>query len=101
MSKDRTKKKGKSRPKRTLKARIISFGLIMVCLYFAYSIISLQIEIYKERQTLEEIERQIEAQRLENDDILHLLGDGEEEYMERVAREKGWADPGDDIYKTL
>ena len=64
-------------------------------------ILSLQIEIYKERQTYEELQRQINEQQLENDEIMRLLGDDEEEYMERVAREKGYADPGEDVYETL
>jgi hypothetical protein len=102
LSKGRTKKRGKSRPKRTLKARLISFGLVMVCLYFAYMILSLQIEIYKARQIDEELHRQINEQQLENDEIMRLLGHDEEEYMERVAREKGYADPDDeDVYETL
>jgi cell division protein FtsB len=59
-----------------------------LCLYFLYSIISIQIDIYKQKQTLEEFQRQVYEQKLKNDELERQLGDGEADMIERIAREK-------------
>lgn len=72
----------------------------MLCVYFAYSIVSIQIEIHKEQQRLELLQAEIEAQRLENDEMSRILANGgEKEYIERIAREKlGYAAPGERVF---
>jgi cell division protein DivIC len=73
----------------------------MLCVYLAYSIVDLQIERYKRRQAIEETKRQISELQMESDDIKHILSGGEEDYIERVAREKlGYAAPGDRVFEA-
>ncbi len=69
-------------------------------MYFAYSIVSTQIDVYKEKQTLLALEQQIYEQQMENDELERLLQDGgEAEYIERIAREKlGYAAPDERVF---
>jgi len=94
------KNQKKSPSRRTLRIKLVNFVLIMLCIYFAYSILSTQIQVYKERKALEEVNRQIEEAQLENDEMMRILSGGQEQYIERIAREKlGYAEPGEIVVK--
>ncbi len=98
-------KKTKQAPqkKRSRKTRIFTVVTIVACLSFVTSIISSQIEIVKEKQILDELNSQIEVAQLENNELERLSQDGkQDEYLERVAREKlGYADPNEQVFVDL
>ncbi len=73
---------------------------MLLCLYFVYSIISIQIDVYKEKVRFAELERQIAALKLENDELMRQsTNGGEKEYLERVAREKlEYASPDERVF---
>jgi len=98
MPRSKTKKKSRSKP--TIRARLISCVFLFLFLYFTYTIIHTQILIYREKEALEDINNQIEQQELLGDDLRrHLVNGGDEEYIERVAREKlGYAAPGEQVF---
>ena len=79
------------------------FVCTLICIYFVFSIVSIQIEIYKEKQKLEEIVEQINAAQLENDELARVvLGGGEAEYIERIAREKlGYAAADERVFEDI
>ncbi len=74
-----------------------------LCAYLVVSIIGIQIDIYKEKQKLAAIVAQINAAQLENDELARVvLGDGEADYIERIAREKlGYAAPEERVFEDL
>lgn len=75
------------------------FGLLFILLSFVYSIINTQIDIYKEKQRVAEIEaRKVQLEK-ERDELLRILSDGGEQYMERAAREKGYINPNERVFE--
>ncbi|NLC78631.1 MAG: septum formation initiator family protein [Ruminococcaceae bacterium] len=64
------------------------------------SIISVQIDNYKQRKQLMAIDQKIEEQMLENDELLRIVGNSDEsDYIEQIAREKlGYAAPGERVF---
>ncbi len=96
-----SKKENRSAP--TRRRRIIACIAMLVLLYFVYSIVSIQIEIYKERRTLETIVQRINETQLENDELARVAeGEGEDEYIERIAREKlGYAAADERVFEDV
>ena len=77
--------------------------LIVVCLYFVYNIIVIRVNLSREQQQLELLDRQIYEQRLLNEELERIVyNDGEKEYIERIAREKlGYAAIDERIFVDL
>lgn len=64
-----------------------------------YSIVSIQIDIYKQRQVLGALQQQIEQQRIQSEELQRDLANGGEDYIERVARERlGFAAPDERVF---
>ena len=81
------------REKALLKAararRLLCLVLAAFCLYFVYNIISIRVNLSREKQSLEILNRQIFEQRLLNEELERIVySDGEYDYIERIAREK-------------
>jgi len=81
------------REKALLKAarvrRLLCFVLAAICLYFVYNIIVIRVNLSREKQSLEIIEKQIFEQRILNEELERIVySDGEFDYVERIAREK-------------
>ena len=94
------KNRKKSPSKHILRTKLINFVLIMLCIYFAYSMLSTQIQVYREKRALEQLNQQIKAAQLENDDLNSALSGGEDKLKERYAREKlGYGDPEERVVK--
>lgn len=74
--------------------------LIALVMYFVYTIISIQIQIYNQKRALVVLQERIYQQQLENDELRRKLSEeGEEEYIERIAREKlGYAAPDERVF---
>ena len=70
--------------------RIIFFILLFACVTMITSILSTQLNIYRQERTLYSLQSQIEAQRLENDDLSRIVNNDvvSDDYIERIAREK-------------
>lgn len=73
-------------------------ALVFAC-YFAFVILGLQIEISQRKARLDELEQKIEQQFIENAELKRILANGtDEEYVERIAREKlGFAYPDERV----
>ena len=69
--------------------KLLCLVLAAICLYFVYNIIVIRVNLSKEKQSLDIIEKQIYEQRLLNEELERIVySDGENDYVERIAREK-------------
>ncbi|MEG2677783.1 MAG: septum formation initiator family protein [Oscillospiraceae bacterium] len=92
--------KKKSRLKR--RRKLVSCAAFFVCVYLVISIVSVQISIYKEKQTLAALQQKIEQRQMENDELNRVVSDGEGQYIERIAREKlGYAAVDERVFVDL
>ncbi len=94
--KERKKKKG-------ISALAIRIGSVCLCVYLCVSFIFVQVDIVSKRQQLENLSRQVSAQRATNTELRRVLDAGDEAaYMERIARDKlGYVRPGEHIYVDM
>ncbi|MEA4912242.1 MAG: septum formation initiator family protein [Oscillospiraceae bacterium] len=82
-------RKNEKNQSRFIRRRKLLFCVVfVVCAYFVYAIVHTQIEIYKQKQQLEAVEQSIEQQQLENDELSRIADGDEQDYIERIAREK-------------
>lgn len=82
-----------------MKAKLATFGLILILLSFSYSIINNQININKLKKRVAEIEERKAQLERERDELLRILSDEDGQYMERAAREKGYVDPEERVFQ--
>lgn len=69
--------------------RLLCLVLVAFCFYFVYNIIAIRVNLSREQQSLEVINRQIFEQRIMNEELERIVySDGEHDYIERIAREK-------------
>ena len=96
-------RKEKKLSKQLRRRRMICLVLMALSLYFMYTIIVIRVNISREQQQLEILERRIYDQRLANDELERIVySDGEKEYVERIAREKlGYAAIDERIFVDL
>ena len=72
--------------KRRYRSILLRVALLSFVLYSAVKIIGLQIEIYQKRETVREIEQQIEQQQLRNAALQDMLDEGmSEEMVKKIA----------------
>lgn len=97
------KNRQKSQSRHMRRRKLTLLVCFAVCAYFVVSIVSVQIEIYKEKQKLAEIQNQINETQLENDELSRIVyGAGEAEYIERIAREKlGYAAADERVFEDV
>ena len=83
--------------------QLVLFAIAMLCVYFFFSIVNTQLQIYKEKKTLQELIDRINETQLENDELSRVVyGDDDEAYIERVAREKlGYAEVGERVFEDV
>lgn len=81
----------------------LSLGLILVAGYFVISFVQAQIQIKDREKKAAEVSAQYEQQLAENERLQGVVDGGDEdEYMERVAREKlGYVMPDEKVYYNI
>lgn len=86
-----------------LGALMLGAGLVLLCAYLVFSLVSVQMDIVTQRQQLDNITAQVEAQQAKNQELRRTLdADDEASYMERVARDKlGYAKPSERVYVDM
>ena len=82
------------------KFNISSVVFLLAVVYLAINLVSAQFELMTKKQELATINAQKERLQLEVADTQSLLEeDRDEEYIERIARERlGYANPGEKVY---
>ena len=78
-------------------------GLLVFSIYFALTIVSLQLKIREKESEMAELDKSIEAQKLENSQIQDVL-DSEDstDYIAQIAREKlGYISPGQRVFVDI
>ena len=88
---------GARKKKRSLFLRVLTLGVLV---YVAVSFIQLQVELNQKRGELAMLEKQVEDQLLENQELRSLLDMRQDEkYIERVARDRlDYAYPDEKVY---
>lgn len=85
--------------RKLLRRRLVTLVASVFCVYFLVTIITTQIKIHNEKLRLSELEQQIDAQQLENDELARIISGDENVYIERLAREKlGYAAIDERVY---
>lgn len=79
---------------------ILAFALVA---YLAITLISTQFDLVNKRQQLEILQQQKARVQLEVNDVQYILDyESEEEYVERIARQRlGYANPDEKVYKDI
>ena len=91
MATSREKRQQRERSKRQRRRNILLLVMGLLCAYFLYSVISVQVQIRKQKEIVAQLDNTIAQQRLENDELARVLTNGgEADYIERIAREKGY-----------
>jgi len=88
-----TSREAGKREKSLIKAarirKLLCFVLAAFCIYFVYNIIVIRVNLSREQQALEIINKRIFEQRILNEELERIVySDGEFDYVERIAREK-------------
>lgn len=70
--------------------QIMFLILLFLCVTMITSILSTQLNIFRQERALYSLQSQIETQRLENDDLSRIVNNDvvSDDYVERIAREK-------------
>ncbi|MBS4785246.1 MAG: cell division protein FtsL [Clostridiales bacterium] len=78
---------------------LFRLSTLLFTLYVVFSLVQIQGEIQESRELLAQLEQQNEEQRIANKELERILSDGtQEEYIERIAREKlGFAYPEEQV----
>ena len=85
------------------------FSYIMVVLFlsvaviFVVSLVAISKEIKEKKAEVAQLESKCEAQEAENNELQSMVDSGnEDEYLEKVAREKyGYINKGDRVYQDI
>ncbi len=93
----------KKAPKKQKFSFILSIGLLLVAGYFVISLINVQMDIKDRKEKAAELEAQYQQQLAENERLQAVVDGGDEdEYIERVAREKlGYVMPDEKVYYNI
>lgn len=86
---------------RTRKVSVAAkLALLLVSVWAAFTIVSLQLKIMAKEKEMSELQQQIDAQELENRQIQDVLNSGDDaEYIARIARDKlGYITPGQKVF---
>ena len=89
--------------RRTRKNRLIRLAVVLVASYFLVTLVQLQLDIYKQRRVLEQLNTQCLDQKSANDDVERYLSlHDDTELIEKIARDKyGYAYPEERIYVDI
>ena len=88
--------------KRKKKSLLPRVAVLMFALYLLGSIVSSQLVLTEIRSELAQAKKQHQELELTNRELDRMLkSDSDEDYARRVARENGWAYPGEQIYKFI
>lgn len=85
------------------------FSFIMIVLFlsvaviFVVSLVAINKEIKEQKAEVAQLESKCEAQEAENNELQSMVDSGnEDEYLEKVAREKyGYINQGDRVYQDI
>ena len=79
---------------------VLKLFLVVLSLYVFYKVADIKVEMADKQRQLDDLERQVEEQQKENAQLEHILSaETNEEYMEKIAREKlGFAFVGERIF---
>ena len=101
MARKRSMEEMASRSK-AFRRSIILWAMTFLCIYLAITVISVQLRVREQQAQLDAIIEQIEIAKQENDELARVLAGDQDEYIERIAREKlGYAAVGERVFEDI
>ena len=86
---------------RIFRGFITKLVLIVFVGYVAVSFVQISVQINDKKGQLAALEQKIAAQEAKNAEYKELLENGiDEDYIAKIARENGYADPNEKVYKN-
>lgn len=93
---------GRKWERRKRRRELILLVLMFLFVYLLIVSVSLRLRLREQKKELVVINEQIEEARIENDELTRIMQGTEDEYIERIAREKlGYAAVGDRVYEDI
>ncbi len=87
---------------KAFRRRMILAVLAVMCVYLSFNVILVRWRLHKQQEQLEAVIEAIEVAKEENDELVRVLNGGEEEVIERIAREKlGYAAVGERVFEDI
>ncbi len=87
---------------KVFRRRMILAVLAVMCVYLSFNVILVRWRLHKQQEQLEAVIEAIEVAKEENDELVRVLNGGEEEVIERIAREKlGYAAVGERVFEDI
>lgn len=95
------KKDQKSRKKGTFRGFIIKVAFCVFVVYVAVSFVQIQIQINEKKEQLTLLYQKIAEQEQTNAELEEMLQNGiDDDYIAKIAREHGYAIPGERVYES-
>lgn len=80
--------------------RVIQLGVVCIAVFFAVSLIHLQLQIRDREERLDAIRSQISEQQAANDALRDQVENGvSDDYIASIAREHGYVMPNERVFK--
>lgn len=87
---------------KAFRRRLILAVLAVMCVYLSFNVVLVRWRLHKQQEQLQAVIEAIEVAREENDELVRVLNGGEEEVIERIAREKlGYAAIGERVFEDI
>lgn len=89
--------------KKRKRSIILSFCIIVLCAFFAISLISITKRINETKAEIRDVQAQYAEQVKENEKLGKVVDSGDkDEYVEEIARDKlGYVKPGEHVYYNV
>ncbi len=85
--------------KKTKRSILVTILVLAVICYFAATLISLKVKVSEREKHNAELSEQYEQQIADNKQLEKIIEEGDEaDYIERIAREEGYAKPDERVY---
>lgn len=88
--------------RKSIRRRLVLMVMAGLCIYLAFNVVLVRWRLHKQEEQLQAVLEAIEVAKQENDELVRVLNGGEEEVIERIAREKlGYAAIGERVFEDI
>lgn len=88
--------------RKSIRRRLVLMVMAGLCIYLAFNVVLVRWRLHKQQEQLQAVLEAIEIAKQENDELVRVMNGGEEEVIERIAREKlGYAAIGERVFEDI
>ena len=88
--------------RKSIRRRLVLMVMSGLCIYLAFNVVLVRWRLHKQQEQLQAVLEAIEIAKQENDELVRVMNGGEEEVIERIAREKlGYAAIGERVFEDI